>query len=91
MPVSWERDLGEACVVDRGSPNVERSDLSLENAQEVISSFPVGEVHSPPPNNTSRCNVPSEVCRRRGFACQQHRSPVAPPLAQHEPGTWRIR
>ncbi|KAL8437240.1 hypothetical protein Efla_006733 [Eimeria flavescens] len=60
MPVSWERDLGEACVVDRGSPNVERSDLNLEAAQEAIASFPVAEVHDPPPKNTSRCNVPSE-------------------------------
>ncbi|XP_026193941.1 acetyl-coenzyme A synthetase [Cyclospora cayetanensis] len=60
MPAAWDRDLGEACVVDRGSPNVERSDLNLEGAHEAISSFPVKEVHEPPPKNTSRCNVPSE-------------------------------
>ena len=61
MPVSWERDLGKACVVDRGSPNVERSDLCLEETHDAVSSFPVSEVHEPPPKNTSRCNVPSEV------------------------------
>ncbi|CDJ51091.1 acetyl-coenzyme a synthetase, putative [Eimeria brunetti] len=46
--------------MDRGSPNVERSDLSLEDTHDAVSSFPVGEVHPPPPTNASRCNVPSE-------------------------------
>lgn len=61
MPVVWERDLGEACVVDRGSPNIERSELDIEGAEEAVPSFPVTDVHKPPSKNTSRCNVPSEV------------------------------
>ncbi|KAL8449805.1 hypothetical protein Emed_002768 [Eimeria media] len=64
MPDTWERDLGEACVIDRGSPNVERSELNLEETQDAIASFPVTEVHGPPPKNTSRCNVPSESMYR---------------------------
>ncbi|KAL8433125.1 hypothetical protein ACSSS7_004102 [Eimeria intestinalis] len=64
MPDAWERDLGEACVIDRGSPNVERSELNLEETHDAIASFPVTEVHAPPPKNTSRCNVPSESMYR---------------------------
>lgn len=47
------------------SPEVERNELNVDESCKAIDCFPFSEEHPPPLQNTSRCNISSEVSARK--------------------------